>query len=263
MAESEAAAAPLGGRGVAVMALIGLVAGFLSSFFGIGGGTVIVPALVLIGFTQRRAVATSLAAIVPTAIAAAITYLIHGHVHWVVAGLLIAGIIAGARIGSMLLSRLPEKALRWAFFAFLLFMASTQFIFVPERDAAVPVDWARGAAVLGLGLVTGILSGILGVGGGIVVVPALTILFGASDLVARGTSLVMMIPGSATGTFANVRKKLVDLRAAALIGLPAIAMTPVGNWCARLFEPRVNTVLFGVYIVGLAIRSLYVAWKKK
>jgi uncharacterized membrane protein YfcA len=244
------------------MVAVGLVAGFLSGFFGIGGGTVIVPALVLVGFSQRRAAATSLAAIVPTAAAAVVSYIVQGHVNWLAAALIVAGVIAGARIGSALLSRLPERALRWAFVVFLIVVAITQFIWAPERSAELPMDVPRAFACAGLGLVTGLLSGILGVGGGIVVVPALTLLFGASDLDARGTSLLMMIPGAATGTSANTKKGLVNLKAAAWIGVPAIAMTPLGNLAAGALAPKANTVLFGVYIVALAARSVYVAVKK-
>jgi uncharacterized membrane protein YfcA len=248
---------------VLVVLGVGLAAGLLSGFFGVGGGTVIVPALVLLGFTQRRAVATSLAAIVPTAIAAAVAYVVHGHVDWPVAGLIVVGVVTGARVGSSLLSRLSERTLRWAFAGFLVLTAVSQFVFVPQREAEIPLDVGRGVAVVALGVVTGVLSGVLGLGGGLVVVPALTVLFGASDLVARGTSLVMMIPGAATGTWSNFRKGgLVDFKAAALIGGAAIAMTPLGNLAAGALPPRANSVLFGCYIAALFVRSAIVARRK-
>ncbi|MDR1808629.1 MAG: sulfite exporter TauE/SafE family protein [Propionibacteriaceae bacterium] len=251
-----------GRRDVALLLAVGLLAGFLSGFFGIGGGTVIVPALVWIGFSQRHAVATSLAAIVPTAVAGVVSYVVAGHVAWALGGLLIVGVLAGARLGSALLSRLPETVLRWAFVAFLALLAVSQFTLTPSRDAAAVLDWPHGVAMVGLGLVTGVLSGLLGIGGGVVIVPGLTFLFGLSDLVARGTSLLVMIPGAATGTWSNWRKKLVDLRAAAWIGLPAIAATPLGAWTAHLPSPKVNAVLFGVYLTVLVARSLYAAAKK-
>ncbi|MDR0989969.1 MAG: sulfite exporter TauE/SafE family protein [Propionibacteriaceae bacterium] len=248
-----------GRRDVVVLVVVGLLAGWLSGFFGIGGGTVIVPALVWIGFNQRQAAATSLAAIVPTAAAAAISYIIGGQVDWVAAGLLIIGVIAGARIGSALLSRLPETVLRWSFVVFLAVVAASQFFFVPQRETTIPLTWLLALGIIVLGVATGILSGVLGVGGGIVIVSALSFFFGASDLTARGTSLVMMIPNAAIGTVTNRRKGLVNLKAGLLIGLPAIVATPLGVWCAQLLTPRINTVLFGVYISLLVIRSLFVA----
>ena len=85
---------------------VGLVSGVLSGMFGIGGGTVIVPALVFLGLSQRHAAATSLAAIVPTSITGVISYATSGDVDWVAALLLALGMVVGSQIGSWLLSRL-------------------------------------------------------------------------------------------------------------------------------------------------------------
>ncbi len=87
---------------------IGLIAGLLSGLFGVGGGTVIVPLLVLVlGFDQRIAAGTSLAAIVPTATVGVISYAIHDSVAWIPALLLAAGAVVGAQLGTWLLPRLP------------------------------------------------------------------------------------------------------------------------------------------------------------
>ena len=61
-------------RGIAVLVIVGVAVGLLSGMFGIGGGTVIVPALVWLGLTQRNAAATSMLAIVPTSISGVISY---------------------------------------------------------------------------------------------------------------------------------------------------------------------------------------------
>ena len=61
-------------RVTVTLLVVGVVSGLLSGLFGIGGGTVIVPALVLVGLTQRQAAATSLAAIMPTSISGVISY---------------------------------------------------------------------------------------------------------------------------------------------------------------------------------------------
>ncbi|MBN9223972.1 MAG: permease [Microbacterium sp. SCN 70-27] len=234
---------------------IGLAAGLLSGLFGVGGGTVIVPMLVLLlRFDQRRAAGTSLAAIVPTAAVGVISYAMHGSVAWIPALILAAFAVAGAQIGTWLLARLPQNAVRWGFIAFLVFVIVMLFVVVPSRDADLDLTWASGAALALLGVITGILAGLLGVGGGVVVVPALMIFFGTSDLIAKGTSLLMMIPTAVSGTIANVRRGNVDLVAAAIIGVSACTTTALGSWIATLVNPAVGNVLFAVFLTFIAVQ---------
>lgn len=244
---------PRGARFVLSCVGIGLAAGLLSGLFGVGGGTVIVPMLVfLLGFDQRRAAGTSLAAIVPTATVGVISYAMHGSVAWIPAIILAVFAVAGAQIGTWLLARLPQNALRWGFVAFLAFVVVMLFIVIPSRDGEwVLTGWAvAGLAVLGL--ITGILSGLLGVGGGVVVVPALIILFGTSDLVAKGTSLLMMIPTAISGTVGNVRRGNADLVAAACVGAAACTTTALGAWFSTLLDPLVANILFAAFLAFIA-----------
>ena len=71
-------------------------------------------------------------------------------------------------------------------------------IIVPSRDAGLPLTVLTIAGLVVLGVATGTVAGLIGVGGGIVVVPALMLMFGTSDLIAKGTSLLMMIPTAKT-----------------------------------------------------------------
>ena len=96
----------------------GVLVGLLSGLFGIGGGTIIVPALVWLGLTQRHAAATSMLAIVPTSVSGVLAYAVEGNVDWIAALLMFLGMFIGGQIGSLLLSRLPEVVLRWAFVVF-------------------------------------------------------------------------------------------------------------------------------------------------
>jgi uncharacterized protein len=231
----------------------GLLAGVFSGLFGVGGGTVIVPLLVfLLRFDQRLASGTSLAAIVPTAAVGVVSYAVSGSVAWLAALLLAIGAVAGAQIGSWLLSRLPMRVLRWCFVAFLLVVIASLFVVVPTRGGHFDISWGPGVGLVALGVFTGILSGLLGVGGGIVVVPALTALFGTSDLVAKGTSLLMMIPTALSGTVGNVRRRNVDLVAAAIVGVSACATTALGAWIATLVDPLVGNILFAVFLLFVA-----------
>ena len=106
------------------LVLIGLVAGFFSALFGVGGGVVIVPLLLLVsGWEMRSATATSLAAIGITASAGVVTYVAHGEVRPVYA--LLVGIPAalGAAGGATLQQRVPVRTLSLLFAALLVAIA--------------------------------------------------------------------------------------------------------------------------------------------
>lgn len=234
---------------------IGLLAGLLSGLFGVGGGTVIVPLLVLfMGFDQRLAAGTSLAAIVPTATVGVISYALHGSVAWIPALILAAGAVVGAQIGTWLLPKMPITALRWGFVGFLAVVIVSLFLVVPSREAELPLTIITIIGLVVLGLVTGTLAGLLGVGGGIIVVPALMLLFGTSDLIAKGTSLLMMIPTAISGTVGNIRRKNVDLVAAVCVGVAACTTTAVGAWIATIVDPFLGNVLFAIFIAVIAVQ---------
>jgi uncharacterized membrane protein YfcA len=241
---------------------IGLLVGFFSGLFGVGGGIILVPLLVLtLGFSQRLAAGTSLAAVLPTAVAGLIGYAAIGNVDWVAGVTLAVGAIAGSLIGTWLMHRIPQRLLRWIFVAFLAVAAARMFFLVPDRAADLEFGIATVAGLLTLGLGTGILSGLLGIGGGVIVVPALMLLFGVGDLVAKGTSLLMMVPTAVTGTLSNSRRGNVDLRAAVVIGLLAIPASFGGVAVSVLVPPAVGSVLFALLLVYCALQLAWNAWR--
>lgn len=259
---AEAVARPRDARFILTCVGVGLAAGLLSGLFGVGGGTVIVPLLVLIlGFDQRLAAGTSLAAIVPTATAGVISYAATGSVAWIPALILAAGAVVGAQIGTWLLPRLPITVLRWGFVGFLAVVIVGLFLVIPSRDAGLPLTVATIIGLVATGLITGVLAGLLGVGGGVVVVPVLMLLFGTSDLVAKGTSLLMMIPTALSGTIGNARRRNVDLVAAAIVGGAACTTTALGAWIATLVDPLLGNILFAAFLTVIAVQMALRAWR--
>lgn len=268
--ESRAGETALDGsaRSIIVLIVVGMLVGVLSGTFGIGGGTVIVPALVWLGLSQRNAAATSTLAIVPTSISGVISYATGGHsyatgghVDWLAAALLFCGMFIGGQIGSWLLSRLPELVLRWIFVAFLVFVVINQVSFVPSRDHQIVMTVVTGIGLALLGVVIGTLAGLLGIGGGALAVPSLSMLFGASDLVARGTSLLAMFPNSITTSAANLKRRLAHVKTALIIGVTAAVTAPLGTWIAGEVSPRVGAIMFACYLCVLLVRSVFVAVK--
>jgi uncharacterized protein len=106
------------------LVLIGLTAGFFSALFGVGGGIVIVPLLLLVsGWEMRSATATSLAAIGITASAGVVTYLVHGEVKPLYALLVGVPAAIGAASGATLQQRLPVRTLSFLFAGLLFAIA--------------------------------------------------------------------------------------------------------------------------------------------
>ena len=239
-------------RRVIALVIVGLVGGLLSGAFGVGGGIVMVPLLIwLVGLDQRRASATSLVAIIPTSMAGSITYLAHGSVLPLVALIIAVGGIAGSLVGSKLLRTLPLAWLRWLFFALLVVVAVRLFFEVPERGTGLELTGAAIAGLVALGLVMGIASGLFGIGGGIIMVPVLVAVFGVSDLVAKGTSLLAIIPTALTGSIANVRAKLIGVGDGVIVGAAATVASFGGVALAFLMSKQVSAILFAVLILAV------------
>ncbi len=232
---------------------VGLVGGILSGLFAIGGGIIMVPLLMaLANFDQRRAAATSLAAIVPASIVGSTTYLLAGEID-LLAGFFIAlGGIVGALLGSALLKKIPIVWLRWMFIVFILLVAARMVLVSPVRGESLEFSVLVALGYVVLGLVMGILSGLFGIGGGIIVVPALIGIFAISDLIAKGTSLLVMIPTSAIGTGANWRAGTVDVRAGLIVGVAATTASIPGAALALALPARLSGILFGLLLLVVA-----------
>jgi hypothetical protein len=103
-----------------LLAGVGLAAGTLGSLVGVGGGVIVVPALMTFaGLDARQATGTSIAVIVPTMIVALWRRGAQGHVTWTLAAICAVGAVAGAFVGAALAGRLPEIWIRRCFAGFL------------------------------------------------------------------------------------------------------------------------------------------------
>ncbi len=238
-------------------ALVGLAAGFLSGLFGVGGGILVVPALVLVlKMDQRLAHGTSLAAVLPISVASLVTYWAHGNVDWPVALFLAIGAVGGAVIGTRLLHVLPERTLGYAF-ALLLVVTAIRLFIPVEQHSRADLTAASVVLLIVFGVATGVLAGLLGVGGGIIMVPGMIVLLGLAAVVAKGTSLAVIIPTAVMGTWRNRRNANVDLRVAAIVGLAGIVSAVAGSYVSDALSDTVANVLFAVLLVVVAARLVW------
>jgi uncharacterized protein len=120
---------------VITLILVGLAAGMLSGLVGVGGGIVIVPALVLLfHFTQKNAQGTSLGIMMlPVGILAVIQYYRQGHVDFKIVGLIATGFVVGGLLGSKLALSLPDDVVKKIFAVFMLLMACKMLFFDKKK----------------------------------------------------------------------------------------------------------------------------------
>lgn len=216
---------------------IGLIAGGFSALFGVGGGVVIVPLLILLlGYAPDRATATSLAAIVITASVAATAHAGLGNVRWGEALLIGVPAMVGVTAGIALKRGISSRALTIGFAVFLVLVAA-RIAFGGEAAALGDPGGVELVLIGLLGLAAGVVAGLFGVGGGTVFVPAL-VLIGLGQLEAEATSLAAIVPVSVLGTWRQGRSGLVAWRDAAVIGAASTLTAILGAFVADASPER-------------------------
>jgi uncharacterized membrane protein YfcA len=239
-------------------AVLGLLAGFLSGLFGVGGGILIVPVLVIaMRMDQRLAHGTSLAAVLPIAVSGVVGFALEGSVDWPVALALVAGAMGGAVIGTHWLHRLPTHVLAYGFAALLLASAVRLVLDHSEATGRSELDALAVVALVLLGLLSGTLAGLLGVGGGVVMVPAMIIAFGIPGAVAKGTSLAVIIPTAIVATARNLRGANADLPVAAAVGLAGVASAFVASKISVGLDEQLSNALFAALLTIVALRMVH------
>jgi len=175
--------------------------GLLSGLFGIGGGIVLIPLLGLVlGLGQHQAQGTALAAmLLPNGLPAVIYMRRRGiTIHWALVLMITVGFLPAVWLGARVASLIPESPLRLGFACVLVLLAGRTFLQKPRpaegqpSAAAVPMAraWLPGLAI---GLCGGLASGLLGIGGAILMIPLMVWLLRIPQHEAQTTSLVLML----------------------------------------------------------------------
>ncbi|WP_043495635.1 sulfite exporter TauE/SafE family protein [Streptomyces viridosporus] len=225
----------------------GAVVGLALGALGGGGSVLAVPALIyLLGFTPVAATTASLVIVVFTSVTALSAHARDGHVRWRTGLLFAAAGIGPAMLGGALAGRLPEAALTAAFAGVAAAAALRMLRTRPLADTAAPVRPGRAAAAgAGLGAVTGV----LGVGGGFLAVPALVGVLGLRMRDAVGTSLLVITVNSLATLV--MRAGTVDRLDWAVVG-PFIGAATLGAWDGkRLAAKASGRVLQRIFAVAL------------
>ena len=272
------------------MGAAGFIAGLIGALLGVGGGIFLVPVLTLImGLSPQAAAGTSLVAVVATSTAGASTY-VRARLANLRLALILAPATVTAAIGaSWLAQRLPADVLL-GLFGLLLIYAGVNMV-RPSRsraaaeaglaaeDPAQPDPWhldgnyndrALGRTIyyhvrsLRTGffasLLGGTVSGLLGVGGGIVQVPVMNLLMGVPLKVATATSNFLIGITAVAGTLFYYTNNRIDPLYAVPLALSVFAGARLGAWLAQRLQTPVLRWTFGTVAVLVAIRMILQAF---
>jgi len=233
--------------------LLGLLVGLLSGFMGAGGAIITVPALVYVaGIPVETAISTSLimGAVIP--ITALLPRLRQGLVAWkAVAAVTVAGIPAAW--GGTLVGTLLSAKVTLLIFAVLMIASGVQMLRKrpnPPEEGRTPRAWVLRALVVGV--FVGFLTGLLGVGGGFITVPALVLALDIPIGTAIGTSLAIAILNSVAALLAHLGASAPDWGIAVVFAIPAAVASVVSAYFAGRVHHRVLQIAFAVLVFAVA-----------
>lgn len=231
---------------VLVLAL-SLVVGIVLGALGGGGSILTVPILVYVaGLDAKEAIATSLIVVGTTSAVGAITHARAGRIRWRAGAIFGVGGMMGAFVGGLVAGHLPGRLLLTGF---AMMMIVTAVAMLRGPVAAPAGDRLKAARALLDGVVVGLLTGLVGAGGGFLVVPALVLLGGLSMPVAVGTSLVVIAMKSAAGLAGYLTTVSIPWDLALPVTAVAICGTVVGGRLTdRIPEERLRA-LFGWFVL--------------
>jgi hypothetical protein len=234
--------------------LAGLVAGAAGGLFGVGGGIILIPFLTgWFRTSQHQAHGTSLAVVGVTALAGLGVYGTHAHVDWRTALVVGLASVFAARLGARLAARTSPRHLTLAFAIFLTLVAVRLLWKAPVATGATAHAVPAAIAIdLTVGLAVGLLAGYMGVGGGLLAVPAFTLLLGMPQQVAQGTSLAVILVTAPSGAIEHARHGNMVWRLVPMLALGAAGGGALASWLVQDLPQAMLARAFAVFLLANA-----------
>ncbi|REK12782.1 MAG: sulfite exporter TauE/SafE family protein [Actinobacteria bacterium] len=244
------------------LVFVGVAAGVLGGGLGLGGGIIMVPLLMYVGFDRHAAHATSLAAIVLIALSGSLSFGLSGELDLAVGLTIGVGGVVGSVIGATFMNRMSARSLT-VVFAFVLIVAGARMVLGgnPEPGSIDLVFILETVIALGIGMVAGLFAGLAGIGGGVVNVPASVFFLGLAQHEAQGTSLLAILLTAIAGTITNYRNGRVRLRDGMFVGLGGATGSLIGSQVALGTSEDLLAVIFGSLVLFVGARTLYRVWR--
>ncbi|MEM9767804.1 MAG: sulfite exporter TauE/SafE family protein [Cyanobacteria bacterium P01_D01_bin.71] len=248
-----------------LLALIvaGLFAGVLAGLLGIGGGTVMVPILLLLGYAPIQAVATSSLAIVITSLSGSFQNWRMGYLSFEKVLWLGVPAIITVQIGVLIASNLPPRLL---LIAFAVLLITNIFLVSLRKQLATRNQSESGAASLHpiaakvmTGAIAGFMAGLLGIGGGVIMVPLQMALLGEPIKRAIQTSLGVVVITAIASTFGHALQGNVVWAAGFILGLGGLISAQLSSRLLPKLPDHVVSLLFRSLLIALVFYTLWEA----
>jgi uncharacterized membrane protein YfcA len=276
--------------------IVGFLVGLLGGFFGVGGGFLAGPLMFLVGVPMNFVVGTDLAHMTGKSIVAARRHRVLGHVDIKLGLLMVAGTVPGVELGARIIEALEaagsiDVVIGIAYIIILLTISlftawegvrAMQLVRTEQMDAKDALAFGGVArrmhrfrlppyvsfpnsgigsislwVVLGVGFLTGVLAGMLGVGGGFIRMPMLVYLVGVPTHIAVGTDLFEIVISAGYGTLTHALKGNVDILMALVMQTGAAIGAQIGATATRFFAgPRIRVLFSTLPFLGAVLMFL-------
>ncbi|SDI47009.1 hypothetical protein SAMN04488693_11232 [Arthrobacter subterraneus] len=235
--------------------LLSVVIGLSLGLLGGGGSILTVPILTYVaGLDAKEAIAASLFVVGVTSAVSAIDHARKGRVKWRTGLIFGAAGMAGAFGGGLLGGRIPGTILM---IAFALMMIATSIAMIRGRKNKAPATTHNGELPIGKviieGLIVGLVTGLVGAGGGFLVVPALALLGGLSMPIAVGTSLVVIAMKSFAGLAGYLTTVSLDWGLVAAVTAAAVVGSLIGARLAGRIPEAALRKGFGIFVLVMGV----------
>jgi uncharacterized membrane protein YfcA len=273
-----------------VIVLLGAGTGILSGIFGVGGGFLTTPLLIFYGVPPTVAAASAASQVTGASVSGVFAYSRRGAVDYQIGAVAVAGGVVGAAIGALLFQLLQSLGqidtvinilyvLLLGTIGALMGRESLQAMrhdrAEPARAAkrrhhplvaSLPMRWRfyrsglyiSPLAPLLLGVVVGVLTMLMGVGGGFILVPAMLYILGMSASVVVGTSLFQILFVTMAATMMHaMTTKAVDIVLAGLLLLGSVTGAQIGSRIAQLAKPEILRLILAAIVLAVALRMAF------
>lgn len=290
---------PIAGLSVNALVIIGLggLVGLLTGMVGVGGGFLTTPILIFYGIPPAVAVASATTQITGTSISGVLAHRRRRGVDLRMGAVLIAGGVLGSLAGGLIFRLLQQGGQIDTVISILYVLLLGGIGFMMAKEAATALDiikprpgtaerparrhnpliamlpmrwrfyrsglYISPLAPLALGFVAGLLTVLLGIGGGFIMVPAMIYLLGMSAQVVVGTSLlqILFVTGATTLIHATTTRS-VDIVLAALLLLGSVIGAQYGALLAQRMKPELLRMFLAIVVLGVALRmALQLGWR--